>query len=273
MGFMNENPASLDDLALFAAVAHQASLSAAQRATGVSLPTLSRRMAALERDLGRTLFQRGPKGYALTAEGRALAEELGGLADTRHRVARWAASQTTAPPVRITAGFWTSRAIAIGLAPDSARPWQPRFVPANTVLDMARREADIGIRNTPPAHPWLARQQLAEVHFAIYGKPGVEGFVASNADVPSQKWLHAHHHADIRAYASDPRLCLDLAEAGHGRIVLPTFIGDALNTLSRQSDPIEELRHQSWLVAHQDARHDPPVRAALDEVAAILRAN
>ncbi len=270
MGFMNETPASLDDLELFAIVAQNASLSAAHRATHVPLPTLSRRMAALERTLGRTLFQRGPNGYSLTADGRTLAAELVGLADTRHRIARWLADDDRPLPVRITAGFWTSHALAQNLSPNETRIWQPQFLPANTRLDVARREADIGIRNAPPEHPWLARQKLSPVQFAVYGLPGVSGFVASQPDVPSQRWLYENHAGDIRATASDPRLCLDLAESGHGLIVLPTYIGDSSKTLSRRSEPIPELSHDSWLVTHQDGRNDPPVRAALDEIVAIL---
>jgi len=267
---MNETPASLDDLALFATVAQTGSLSAAHRATKVSLPTLSRRMTSLERTLGRTLFLRGPSGYALTADGRALAAELSGLADIRRRVARWQAAGKGPAPVRITAGFWTSRAIARGLTKRPDRVWQPQFVPANIVLDVARREADIGIRNSVPDHPWLARRPLAPVDFAFYGRPGVTGFVASPPDVPSQRWLHHQHAADIVAMANDPRLCLDLAEAGHGQILLPTFAGDSLSSLMRQSDTIAELRHEAWLVAHQDARHDPPIRAAIDEIVSLL---
>jgi hypothetical protein len=39
----------------------------------------------------------------------------------------------------------------------------------------------------------------------------------------------------------------------------------------RQIGPeISELLHEEWLVSHHDARHDPPVRAALDAVAAVL---
>ncbi len=267
---MNETQPSLDDLVLFASVAQAGSLSAASRSTGIPLPTLSRRMAALERSLGRTLFQRGPKGYALTADGRTLSAELTGLSDTRRKLERWLAAGDDSTPVRITAGFWTSRQIARALPPDPDRAWQPRFVPANAMLDVARREADIGIRNAPPDHAWLARQQLAPIQFAIYGIPGIRGFVASLPDVPSQRWLHANYGDAIKASASDPRLCLDLAEAGHGQIVLPTFVGDGLNTLARQSEAIADLQHDSWLVVHQDARHDPPIRAAIDQIVSIL---
>lgn len=270
MGFMNETPASLDDLALFAAVAQCGSLSGASRETGTPLPTLSRRMTRLERQMGRGLFRRGPSGYALTAVGRALADELAGLADTRRRVERWAQSGHGPVPVRITAGFWTSGAIARGLAPDPARLWQPHFVAATAALDLARREADIGIRNAPPDHPWLARRLLAPVDFAFYGQPDARGYVATPPDTRSQRWLHKVHGDEIVAIASDPRLCLDLAMSGHGHVLLPVFAGDEIAGITRQSDPIPELRHEAWLVAHQDARHDPPIRAAIDEIATLF---
>lgn len=268
---MNETLASLDDLALFASVAQAGSLSAASRAAGMPLPTLSRRMSKLERHLGRTLFQRGPSGYALTADGRALAQELTGLADTERRVARWQKDARGPIPVRITAGFWTSRAIAYGLPAARPRPWQPHFVAATAALDLARREADIGIRNAEPNHPWLARQQLGSVDYAIFGKAEATGFVATPPTVRSQRWLHDNHAADITIIANDPRLCLDLALAGHGRILLPTFAGDTIQSLERMSDPVSDLHHEAWLVAHQDARHEPPIRAAIDEIAAIFK--
>jgi len=268
---MNETPTSLDDLALFASVAQAGSLSAASRAVGMPLPTLSRRMAKLERHLGRTLFQRGPSGYALTADGRALAQEVTGLADTARRIARWQKDARGPVPVRITAGFWTSRAIAYGLTPVKQRPWQPHFVAVTAALDLARREADIGIRNAAPTHPWLARQQLGSVDYAVFGKSGTTGFVVTPPNVASQRWLHDNHASDITIIANDPRLCLDLALAGHGRILLPTFAGDTIQSLERMSDPVSELHHEAWLVAHQDARHDPPIRTAIDEIAAIFK--
>ena len=55
-----------------------------------------------------------------------------------------------------------------------------------------------------------------------------------------------------------------------GRIVLPTFSGEGEPGLVRVSEPIAELAHEEWLVSHHDARHDPPVRQALDAVHRLL---
>jgi len=270
---MNETP-SLDDLALFAAVARAGSLSAAARDVSMPLPTLSRRMARLEQQTGRALFLRGKAGYALTAQGRALAAELSPLTDLSHRLARWQDRGRGPQPVRITAGLWTSRHLARTLAPGPGAGWVPAFLPSDAPLDLARREADIGLRNRPPDHPWLARQRLRRVDFAIYGVHGAPpGFITLPETVPltpSQRWVHLHHGGDIATTATDPRLCLDLALAGAGRMVLPVFVGGQEPGLTPLSDPIPDLAHDAWLVSHHDARHDPPIRAALTAIAAGL---
>jgi DNA-binding transcriptional LysR family regulator len=56
----------------FLAVAECGSLSAAARRLGVSQPTLTRRMAALQRSLGAELLQRGARGLELTESGEAI---------------------------------------------------------------------------------------------------------------------------------------------------------------------------------------------------------
>ncbi|WP_425040816.1 LysR family transcriptional regulator [Primorskyibacter sp. S187A] len=269
---MNETHASLDDLLLFALVAQMGSLSAASRQCDMPLPTVSRRMAGLERDLGRKLFVRGARGYALTADGRSLAEELEGLAHIRARVRAWSERVSGPVAVRITAGTWSARHIALNLPPISQDAlWAPVFVPSDAKLDLARREADVGIRNAAPDHNWLAGRKLAPVEFAIYGRPEATGFIASTNNTPSQNWLQAHFPEDIRLRAGDPRLALDLALAGHGRVLLPMFAGRSTE-LNQVSEPIDALRHEAWLVVHDQARHEPPIRAALDMVGALFEA-
>ncbi|MFW2587968.1 LysR family transcriptional regulator [Sagittula sp. SSi028] len=270
---MDETP-SLDDLALFLTVARAGSLSVAARETDTPLPTLSRRMARLERAIGRTLFTRGPSGYSLTAEGHSLSRRVADLAEVQQAARQWVQQGQGPLPVRITAGFWTSRHLAQTMTPDHSALWRPAFVPSNADLDLARRAADIGIRNRPPDSTRLARQRLRRIDYAIYAiSDGVADYVGlpdTVASTPSQRWLRATHGDRITTTASDPRLCLDLALAGFGRIVLPTFAGDAEDGLQRQSDAIPELSHDEWLVSHSNARHDPPIRAALDAIQAVF---
>ena len=271
---MNAAP-PLDDCLAFLAVARAGSLSGATAATGQSAPTLGRKMAAVERWAGRRLFHRGQDGYALTAEGRALRDELADLDRTRQRLAGWAAG-TGPVTVRVTSGTWTAlwlaRRMADWWSPDA--PWVPEFRTANAALDIARREADIGFRNRRPDQPWLAGRRTRRIAYAEYGTAAVTGYVALAPDLPgtpSSRWVRAHRADRIVTTVSDARLGLDLARAGVGRVVLPTFAGDAEPGLSRLSDEIAALAHDEWLVAHHEARHDPPVRAALDALARIAR--
>ncbi len=266
---------SLDDYALFLAVADAGGLSGAARTTGQSAATLSRRMTALERRLDRRLFERGQRGYTLTAAGRALLAEAEPLRGALQRLNRFAEASTR-PRVRITAGFWTSQFIARHL-PDIWSPealWIPELVTSNAAVDIARREADIGIRNRRPDQNWLAGRKTLTVVYAEYATArDVAGYLSAPEDqarTPSDRWLRKAHGDVIVTTASDPRLRLDLALAGLGRIVLPCFAGDAVEGLSRVSPEIRELSHEEWLVAHHDARQDPPIRAALDAITDLL---
>jgi DNA-binding transcriptional LysR family regulator len=266
----------LDDCALFLAVADSGGAAAAARLARVPLPTLSRRMTEFERRAGQRLFLRGSRGYALTAAGRALAAEAGALRDVRARLDRWQAGEKARPRVRITAGLWTMRLIARRIAevwsPDAA--WVPELLATNAALDIARREADIGVRSVKADQPWLASRRIGPVPHAIYGTPGAPpGFVSLSDAVPTtpaERWLRATRPAEVITAASDARLALDLARAGVGRIVLPCFAGDGEGGLVRLSEPIAELAQDEWIVSHHEARHDPPIRAALDALTPFL---
>ncbi|SPF77934.1 LysR family transcriptional regulator [Pseudoprimorskyibacter insulae] len=273
---MNGSAPSLDDLELLAAIAEAGGLAEAARRLNIPLPTASRRMAKLEQQIGRPLFLRGKAGYALTAQGRAFVAELGDLPALRQRSNQWLARDHGPAQVRITAGFLTSRHLARTLSPALCQSgnWLPCFIPSNAKLDLARREADIGIRNAAPDHPWLARQKLRQVTYAIYGlSEAVTGYVSLPATGPlpkSQRWLHDTHGGQITTTASDTRLCLDLALSGFGRIILPCFAGDAEPGLTRLTAPIEALSHDEWLVTHNDARHDPAIRTAIKAITGLL---
>ncbi|MEM7631141.1 MAG: LysR family transcriptional regulator [Pseudomonadota bacterium] len=264
------------DFGLFAAVARNGALSGAARETGLSQATLSRRMTALEQRLGRRLFAHGAAGYTPTTEGRDLLERAKKMEAAARDIAQWNAGRAGPPRVRVSAGTWTTdylaRRVADYWAPDAR--WQPEFVNCNRDMDIERREVDIGVRNRRPTHPWLAGRRTGIVeHAAFATDPSVTGWIGPSDDtstLPSEAWTLAQHGGDIVAFSNDPQVRGALACAGVGRVVLPTFAGDALPGLVRVSEVIEALTSEEWLVCHQDTRHDPPVRAALDALGDVL---
>ena len=176
---MKDADLSLDDIALFLAVCEAGGLAGAVARTGASAPTLSRRMTVLERQAGQRLFQRGNQGYALTSAGRELYEESQGLSRLRHRLQSWMQAAPH-PQVRITAGTWTSRWLVQNLSAywSQSDPWVPAFLSNNAAMDIARREADVGIRNRAPEQSWLAGRRLRDIRFAEFAStPDVKGYV------------------------------------------------------------------------------------------------
>ncbi|MBE1292656.1 MAG: LysR family transcriptional regulator [Rhodobacteraceae bacterium] len=265
----------LDDLTLFVDVAREGGLAGAARRTGGTVPTISRKMTALERQLGRKLFERGPRGYALTAEGRAVLEQLQDLKDIQARLTR-SLGQPDAVRVRVTAGAWTASYLAkrLGEVWRKDDPWRLEFVESTRMLDIARRDADIGIRSRRPDQPWLAGRRTSKVEFAIYAaSDDVRGFVALSADgplTPSVRWVRGNHGGEIITTACEEGTLVDLAVSGVGRVVMPTFVASRVPGLKQVAPVIPELSHDEWLVCHHEARHDPPIRAALEAVATLL---
>lgn len=284
---------SWDDLRLFLAVTRAGGLAGAARTTGVSAPTLGRRMAVLERGLGRQLFHRRRDGYDLTPEGR----ELLPLAETLELEAvaidRWRSAHQPSDIVRIAAGAWTSAFLARHLdrlVEGEAGPIV-ELVTGTSTADLLRREANLGLRNQRPELPGLAGYRLARVAFALYGE---RAFVAAHPETrddrrfrdcrwiafappgpktPSAAWLD---HKLGRAAALSCRAAQDVLEAaraGFGLCVLPCFIGDSQTGLARASDIIIELTHEQWLVSHDDDRQHKAIRRVSEKLKTLIRAH
>jgi DNA-binding transcriptional LysR family regulator len=142
---------------------------------------------------------------------------------------------------------------------------QLHFIAADHNLDIARREAVIGLRNHRPQDIGLAGRKVGQVHFAGYACAPDLPWIKVSGQTPSAKWL-----ADQpgRLSVSAPRNALDLARAGQGTALLPTFIGDD-TSLTKITD-IAELTHDQWLVCHDTARFQPQVRRVINNLTTAL---
>ena len=269
---MNEKIDNWDDLHLFLAVAREGGLSAAARASQRSAATLGRRMLALERAMGRELFVRHDRGYELTAEGRKLLDDLTEI-ETRLIRLSTGPSEKDRPLVKVSAGTWTSLVLLDHLDAITGTPAdiRLRFLSAENILDIPHREVVIGFRNRRPTEDSLAGRKLSRVEFAPYASTTTqERWIKVLADTPSARWLEKTIGNDAVCEVNAPRNSLDLALAGKGIALLPTFIGDRQATLQRTGKTIAELAHDQWIVTHQDDRHLPEVRRTIDRVCRVL---
>jgi DNA-binding transcriptional LysR family regulator len=275
---------SWDDLKLFLHVARLGGLSAARATTGLSAATLGRRVAALERQVGRPLFHRAQTGYRLTAAGEELLGEAEEVEAAMRRLGRWREGEAGQRTVRISAGNWTSAFLArhIGSLWRPDDPFRIEFVTAYAKIDIGRRNADIGVRSDRPTEPGLASRRVGEVAHALYAgrqlingvKAGLfVGVTGEAANIRSARWLRAHHGDRIGIAGNDVRSVRDLVASGAGLSVFPCFAGDADPELVRVAPPIAELRTEQWLALHHEERHHAPVRTVVERVADLLRAH
>lgn len=268
---MNERNFDWDNLRLFLAVARAGGLGPAAEQTGKSAPTLGRRMIELERDLGRELFQRKPRGYALTEDGQALLKKVQSIEARVVPVTE--SSHTNAPPlVKVSAGTWVTKILigAFGQLTGSI-PVRLRFIASEEVLKIGHREDTIGIRNHRPEEIGLACRRIGRVRFAVYAADdSVSTWVRVISNTPSARWLRTHSQNDEAIEVTAPQNALELANAGLARTVLPTFIGNTQPGLKPVSPLIDDLEHDQWLVTHHEDRFLAEVRHVIDRTYAVV---
>ena len=159
----------LGDLSLLVRVAQLGSLGRVAEESSLSQPSLSRRMVRLERSLGLSLLERGPRGTVLTPAGRVVvdwAEELLG-ASRRFDESVAALGQHRASTLRVAA----SMTIAEHLAPiwlSKLRDLEPDAVVAMSVHNstevadaVEHGRADVGFVESPSVRRNVRRRRLA----------------------------------------------------------------------------------------------------------------
>ena len=157
----------------FLATAEEGSLSAAARALGVTQPTLSRQVSALEEKLGITLFERGPRMTSLTSAGLEVLDHVRAMHEAAAKLSLSASgqSQAVAGLVRIA----TTDTLACCHLPNMllrlrkiAPDIEVEIRTSNKLRDLLQREADIAIRHARPREPELIAKKVRTTSATLY---------------------------------------------------------------------------------------------------------
>lgn len=278
-----------DDLRYFLAVAHEGSTLAAGRSLRTSQTTVARRVAALERALGVTLFDKRQAGYAPTPAGEELLARARAVASAAQSFEEAAAAvaRETSGTVRIT----TEEIFANTLLAPMLRELHERHpeivIELDTqqqLLELGDGQADIALRSTgqePPAG--TVGRRLCVDNWTLYGSreyamlhgvPRTRDDLAKHVIIGGgggKLWLHyeawlrslglekqvAMHHATSTGLLSGVR-------SGFGLGVLPCVVADADPDLVRCFTPREGHGRDMWLLTHERVRRSPRVRLAMD---------
>lgn len=280
-----------NQLKAFLETAETGSLSAAARKLGLSQPTLSRQVAAIEQRMGVTLFERVGKAMALTPTGLHLldhARAMGAAAEALGLAAS-GRSQAVGGVVSVSA----TDVVATYLLPPLVRQLHEQepgiaveVIADDALSDLLRREADIAVRHVKPEQPELIAQFIREVaaHFyasehwvRVHGHPRHAEdaarlpFVGADRSGRYLSYLRQHGlpltEANFSCYSDQSKAHWALVRHGMG-------IGAMLDEIARDTpgivqvlDDVPPIRFPIWLVTHRELRTSRRIRVVFEALA------
>ncbi len=264
-----------DDLRSFLAVAREGTLAAGAEVLEVNPSTLHRRIAALEQSLGAQLFERDPRGYALTSVGEALLPRAQEVEEAVLALRRTATGhdRTARGPVTLTLPESLLGVVAPALAEVQVQcpGLRPVLRAEERMLDLGV-DADIALRpsDTPPEA--AVGRRVGTIGFAVYGPsrcedeelPWVIYCEGSGPRAASAWWHREHGDAPVLMEASGVSPLHRILVCTRAQGILPCHLGDPDPRLVRRSDVIEAADTQLWLLLHADLRRSARVRALMD---------
>jgi len=281
-----------DDARVFLAVCRESTLRGAARVLGVDQATVGRRITSLEKSLSATLFLRTSEGYVLTAVGEAALQAVEKMEHSALQLQRQiqGLDDRLTGTVRVS----TTDSLAIDfLIPAIARlhalhPDVRVQLDASTqILSLAKREADIAVRNTRPENPDLIARRIArwpvglfasQAYVDTHGLPQPGSAFEGHDLVVYQPYLQGNKDMTL---VSEPvtrgRIVSSLSSgllvrrsiaAGIGLGEIPVYMGERDGLVRVWPERTRPVPYDVWLVTHADLRHTARVRAVIDEVVA-----
>lgn len=286
-----------NDFRHFLAVARSGTTLAAARALGTSQSTVVRRIAALEGQVGAPLFERHRTGYTPTEAGREILPMVERVETQAQALADGIAAHCRhlAGHIRLTAAESVANTL---LAPavcafyKSHPGVQIQLLIDDRYLDLDRGEADIAIRATTrhglddcslPAtllseSPWsiYCSRSYAERAGLPTGLDQLAGhaIVAGEgaiADFPALRLIETAAQVRVAWRSSSLTNLHAAVVAGVGVSALPGLLGSSDPSLVRCFGAGDHGKAEIWLIARDEIRQLPHVRAFIAALTAYFR--
>ncbi|MCB9993562.1 MAG: LysR family transcriptional regulator [Hyphomicrobiaceae bacterium] len=273
-----------EDARLFLAVARAGQMLGAARSLGVNQATLSRRLTALESDLGTRLLFRSTTGCQLTESGQKLKKALeaaeGPILSAVLQLSGTELDMSGTVRIGAPDGFGVSF-----LAPQLPRlmdlhpSLRLELVPVSRTFSLSQREADIAVLIGRPSQGRLVVRKLTDYSLSLYATPD---YLAQRGTPKDIEDLSAHR---LVGYVEDliptPELNFEreiskswrnalaissamgqfeAVRAGAGIGILHDYIASEAEDLVRVLPEIT-ISRAYWTAVHENLRSSPQVAA------------
>ncbi|WP_181703664.1 LysR family transcriptional regulator [Chthonobacter albigriseus] len=293
---MNSEP-SWDLYRTFLAVLREQSLSGAARSLGLTQPTVSRHIDALESLVGYDLFIRSQRGLSPTEAAEDLRPYAETLAATTAALVRAASShgKEVRGPVRLS----VSEVVGVEIVPAILADLRARhpdlvieLVLSDAVDDLIRRDADIAVRMVEPTQEALLARRVGTIELGLHAHRSYierRGVPASLADFRGHDLIGFDRETPaIRAMLKQMRFITrdhfalradsNLAQfaaikAGFGIGVCQVQLARREPDLVRVLPEEVSLGLPTYVVMHEDLKSSPRCRVVFDALAAGLAAH
>jgi len=274
--------ANWDDVRFVLALAREGSIRGAAKSLAVNHTTVSRRIAALEKQLSARLFEQTPGGYVMTASGRIISQAAEGMEDlllgSQQRIEGSDTELSGDVYIHIPDIFddWVCERLARF---SQQHPLLSIHLSSETaVADLARREADIALRFTDSPPQDMVGRKVWQLPVAVYASVDCE-FDSSKslALYPWVRWAPAFGQSEVerwtdKASAGAPtvtrvttyKTLTSLIQNGAGIGCLSPWFAEDNPELKRITSILEEVTMDVWVLIHPDLRGVKRIKALKD---------
>jgi DNA-binding transcriptional LysR family regulator len=284
----NLNDGDWDHVRTFLALIDSGSLTAAARQLGVSQPTVSRQLDALEARLG-VLFARTSQGLVATATALDLVEPAKQMASSWAKMTRVATghAESLAGVVRLTASRPVSTYVMPSVFAELRLRWpeiQLELVASDVVQDLSRRDADIAVRNVRPNQEDVVARKIGDMAIGLFAGPDYakrRALPTTVAELLTHELIGLDRSDDvIRGFAEagvdrnafsvrcdDLIVLVELIAAGVGLGFVSVTAGRARGLIQI---PLPLPRLPVWIATHREVQTSRRIRVIADALVTSL---
>lgn len=274
----------------FNTTAEYGSLNKAAEKLSVSQSTLSRKLLALEKELGQSLFNRSTQGVTLTEFGVLLLGEAQLMQQSANRLQRLASGDRNVltGKLRISVNQILAQYYLPNILPDFLNRYPDISVEIevnNHASNIDKRDADIAVRMFRPTQNDLVARHLFDISLGFYASQTyldtiplpdspealldlrVLGYDRDTQIEQGSRALGWNiSNEDFRFRCDFMPIQVELARKGGGIVITHKELAEQLQ-LERLNIDVELPKLPVFLVCHRDVKHNQKIRVMMDFLA------